>query len=167
MLATCRDITGGGNSGRTSVAGRVHLLPGSIRDDVRESWVISIHGRLRHRGRRSVSVLHTAPSIASLLTVYESYFWQGKLVPVYAIKARRWRTVINFEPRPLYPLYPGFAGLNVFEKTGENWYRGVKHRRRKQCALRNVGVTMHKTVTIVKDLNTLKHLSVGRVAQSV
>jgi hypothetical protein len=104
------DVTGRGQSERTSVAGRVHLLPGSIRDDVRESWVINIHGRLRHRGTRCVSVCHTVPSIASL-----SYCWQGKLVPVHAMKASGWMTIVNFTPRPLYPLYLLNRRLGVFQ----------------------------------------------------
>jgi hypothetical protein len=66
---------------------------------------------------------------------------------------------LTSRPGRFTPFYPGFAGLNVFEKNGENWYRRVEHRRRKQCALRNAGVTIHKTVKIVHDLNTLTPLN--------
>ena len=83
-------------------------------------------------------------------------------MPVYAIKASRWRNVVNFAPRPLYPLYLGFAPqpawtfLRRLVKIGVVVLNGEEG---SSVPLRNVGVTLHKTVTIVYDLNTLTSLN--------
>jgi hypothetical protein len=61
-IAQYRRRIEGGHGERTSVAGWVHLPPGSIHNDVRESWVIYIHGRLRQR--RCVSAIDCRASYA-------------------------------------------------------------------------------------------------------
>jgi hypothetical protein len=69
--------------------------------------------------------------------------------------------VVNFAPRPLYPLYHGFdpeLAWTFLRRMVKNWYRGVERRRMKQCALRN-GVTIHKTVATLYDLNTVTPLN--------
>jgi hypothetical protein len=87
-FAARRDVTGRGHSERTSVAGRVHLLPGSISDDVREPES-STFMVVYVTGERALSLSRTQCHRlrASNCLFMTFVFLEGKLVHVHAMKA--------------------------------------------------------------------------------
>ena len=105
-------------------------------------------------GAGALSLSSTQRSIASLLTVCDCRI-SGKVnsclsAPLKHLDGGPWLTS---RPGRFTPFTLGLPAWTFWRSLVKI---GVEHRRRKQCALRNVGVIIHKTVTIVYDSNTLK-----------